>query len=141
MAALGDQAEKTIELQKIWKALSEPPYGYSEYNFTMLLAAWLSYHRKEVSLKGNATIAPAGRRAADLVTVEVKSLKDWAETNILEKPDEFVKRWIITGNAKLIRRRRVLPPSQPQSSITIVRTIFDRKAIHRIGCQYQPSTG
>ena len=28
MAALGDQAEKTIELQKIWKALSEPPYGY-----------------------------------------------------------------------------------------------------------------
>lgn len=83
----------------------------------MLLAAWLSYHRKEVSLKGNATIAPAGRRAADLVTVEVKSLKDWAETNILEKPDEFVKRWIITGNAKLIRRRRVLPPSQPQSSI------------------------
>ena len=25
--------------------------------------------------------------------------------------------------------------------MTIVRTIFDRKAIHRIGCQYQPSTG
>ena len=28
-----------------------------------------------------------------------------------------------------------------QLAIAIVRTIFDRKAIHRIGCQYQPSTG
>jgi hypothetical protein len=26
-------------------------------------------------------------------------------------------------------------------SKAIVRTIFDRKAIHRIGCQYQPRTG
>ncbi|MCY7273803.1 MAG: hypothetical protein LH702_08650, partial [Phormidesmis sp. CAN_BIN44] len=38
-------------------------------------------------------------------------------TNILEKPDEFVKKWIITGNAKLIRRRKVSPPPPPQSSI------------------------
>jgi hypothetical protein len=117
MSALGEQTEKTIDLQKIWKTLSDPPYGYSEYNFTMLLAGWLSYHRKEVSLKGNATIPPAGRRGTASVTVETKSLKDWAETNILEKPDEFVKKWIVTGNAKLIRRRRVSPPSQPQSSI------------------------
>lgn len=117
MSDLGEQAEKTIDLQKIWKALSEAPYGYSEYNFTILLSGWLSYHRKEVSLKGNATIPPAGKRGTASVTVETKSLKDWAETNILEKPDEFVKKWIVTGNAKLIRRKRVSPPPQPQSSI------------------------
>lgn len=117
MADLGEQSERTIDLKKIWEVLSEPPYGYSEYNFTMLLTVWLSYHRKEVSLKGNSTIPSAGKKGAATVTVETKSLKDWAETNILEKPDEFVKKWIVTGNAKLIRRKRVLPPPQPQSSI------------------------
>lgn len=117
MADLGEQPERIIDLKKIWEVLSEPPYGYSEYNFTMLLAGWLSYHRKEVSLKGNSTIPPAGKRGAATVTVETKPLKDWAETNILEKPDEFVKKWIATGNAKLIRRKRVLPPPQPQSPI------------------------
>ncbi|PSB31008.1 hypothetical protein C7B82_07770 [Stenomitos frigidus ULC18] len=117
MADLGEQSEKIIDLQKIWKALSAPPYGYSEYNFTMLLAGWLSYHRKEVSLKGNATILAAGRRGSASVTVETKSLKDWSQTNILEKPDEFVKKWIVTGNAKLIRRKKVLPPTQPQSPL------------------------
>ena len=117
MADLGEQSEKIIDLQKIWKALSEEPYGYSEYNFTMLLAGWLSYYRKEVSLKGNATIPAAGRRGSASVTVETKSLKDWSQTNILEKPDEFVKKWIVTGNAKLIRRKKVSPPPPPQSSI------------------------
>ncbi len=117
MADLGEQSEKTIELQKIWKALSEPPYGYSEYTFTMLLVGWLSCHRKEVSLKGNAIIPPAGKRGAASLPVETKSLKDWSETNILEKPDEFVKKWIVIGNAKLIRRKKVSPPPLPQSSI------------------------
>ncbi len=117
MTDLGDQSEKTVELQKIWKTLSAPPYGYSEYNFTMLLAGWLSYHRKEVSLKGNATIPAAGRRGSASVTVETKLLKDWAATNILEKPDDFVHKWIVTGNAKLIRRKKVSPPPHPQASI------------------------
>ena len=117
MADLGEQPEKIVDLRKIWEALSGPPYGYSEYNFTMLLAGWLSYHRKEVSLKGNATIPVAGRRGTTSVTVETKSLKDWAATNILEKPDDFVKKWIVTGNAKLIRRKKVSPPTQPQSPI------------------------
>ena len=121
MADLGEQPEKIIDLQKVWKALSQPPYGYSEYNFTMLLAGWLSYHRKEVSLRGDETIPSAGRRGATSVSTVTKSLKDWSETNILEKPDEFVKKWIITGNAKLVRRKRVLPPSQPQSSINYSR--------------------
>ncbi len=117
MADLGEQTEKTIDLQKIWKALSQPPYGYSEYAFTMLLAGWLSYHRKEVSLKGNATIPVAGKKGAATVLIETKSLKDWAGTNILEKPDEFVKKWIVTGNAKLIRHKKVSPPPPPPSSI------------------------
>ncbi|NJR52149.1 MAG: hypothetical protein HC780_23845 [Leptolyngbyaceae cyanobacterium CSU_1_3] len=117
IAELGEQSEKTIELKKVWEALSEPPYGYSEYNFTMLLVGWLSYHRKEVSLKGNAIIPPAGKKGAALLPVETKSLKDWSVTNILEKPDEFVKKWIVIGNAKLIRRKKVSPPPLPQSSI------------------------
>ena len=117
MADLGEQIEKMIDLKKVWEVLSQPPYGYSEYNFTMLLVGWLSHHRKEVSLKGNETIPPTGKKGTTLVSTVTKSLKDWSETNILEKPDEFVRKWIVTGNAKLIRRRRVLPPSQPQSSI------------------------
>jgi hypothetical protein len=117
MADLGEQSEKIIDLQKVWKALSDPPYGYSEYNFTMLLVGWLSYHRKEVSLKGNATILSAGRRNAASTSVEIKSLREWAETNILEKADDFVKKWIVTGNAKLIRRKKVVTPSLPQSPI------------------------
>ena len=118
MADLGEQSEKIIDLQKVWKALSDPPYGYSEYNFTMLLVGWLSYHRKEVALKGNATILSAGRRNATSTSVEIKSLREWAgTTNILEKPDDFVKKWIITGNAKLIRRKKVVSPSLPQSPI------------------------
>lgn len=115
MTALGDQPEKVVEIQKIWKALSEPPYGYSEYNFTMLLAGWLSYHRQEVSLKGNAILPTAGKKAGSSIPVETKSLKDWAAANILEKPDEFVKKWIVTGNAKLIRRKKVQPPAPPES--------------------------
>jgi hypothetical protein len=118
MADLGEQIEKMIDLKKVWEVLSQPPYGYSEYNFTMLLVGWLSHHRKEVSLKGNETIPPTGKKGTTLVSTVTKSLKDWSETNILEKPDEFVRKWIVTGNAKLIRRRRVLPPSQPQSSIS-----------------------
>jgi hypothetical protein len=117
MTDLGEQPEKVVELKKIWKVLSEAPYGYNEYTFTMLLAGWLSFHRKEVVLKGNATIPVAGKKSTALVSVEIKALKDWAETNILEKPDEFVKKWIVTGNAKLIRRKKVLPPVQPQSPI------------------------
>lgn len=109
--------EKIVDLQQIWKTLSAPPYGYNEYTFTMLLAGWLSYHRKEVSLKGNATIPPSSKKGAISVTVETKSLKDWAATNILEKPDDFVKKWIVTGKAKLIRRKKISPPPPPQSSI------------------------
>jgi predicted transcriptional regulator with HTH domain len=120
MADLGEQSEKIIDLQKVWKALSDPPYGYSEYNFTMLLVGWLSYHRKEVSLKGNATILSAGKKSAASTSVEIKSLREWAETNILEKADDFVKKWIVTGNAKLIRRKKVIAPSLPQSPIDYI---------------------
>jgi hypothetical protein len=125
MTDLGEQPEKVVELQKIWKALSDAPYGYNEYTFTILLAGWLSYHRKEVALKGNATLSAAGKKGSDQIKVEIKSLKEWAEVesesdpkNIFKNPDEFVKKWIVIGNAKLIRRKRVLPPEQPQSSIS-----------------------
>jgi hypothetical protein len=111
-ADLGEQPEKTVDLQKIWATLSAPPYGYSEYNFTMLLTGWLAYHRKEVRLKGRATLQAKGD-----VTVETKSLKEWAATDILANPQEFVKKWILATNAKLIRRKRISSPSLPQTSI------------------------
>ena len=117
MADLGEQSEKIIDLQKVWKALSDPPYGYSEYNFTMLLVGWLSYHRKEVALKGNATILSASKKSATSTSIEIKSLREWAGTNILENPVDFVRKWIVTGNAKLIRRKKVVTPSLPQSPI------------------------
>jgi hypothetical protein len=117
MADLGEESEKIIDLQKVWKTLSDPPYGYSEYNFTMLLVGWLSYHRKEVTLKGNATILSANKKSAASTSTEIKSLREWAGTNILEKPDDFVKKWIVERNAKLIRRKKVGSPSLPQSPI------------------------
>jgi hypothetical protein len=117
IADLGEQSEKIIDLQKVWKALSDPPYGYSEYNFTMLLVGWLSYHRKEVALKGNATILSVSKKSAASTSIEIKSLREWAGTNILENPVDFVKKWIVTGNAKLIRRKKVVSPSLPQSPI------------------------
>ena len=114
MTELGQQSEKMVEIQKIWKGLSAPPYGYSEYTFTILLAGWLAHHRKEVSLRGNLN---SSDRRVTLMFLQTKSLKDWASTDILDKPSVFVNDWIVQGNAKLIRRQKVEPPSPPQSPV------------------------
>lgn len=114
MTNLGGLSEKTVDLQKIWKALSGPPYGYSDYTFTVLLAGWLAYYRKEVSLSGAVSVYA---KKGALVTSKPQSLKDWANTDILQKPSIFVNDWIVKGKAKLIRRKKLEPPVLTPSPI------------------------
>ncbi|MDF5724385.1 MAG: hypothetical protein PUP91_28780, partial [Rhizonema sp. PD37] len=108
---LEGKPQKSIHLEKIWKVLNEPPYGYSEYNFTILLAGWLAYHRKEVSLKGKVPLS--SKKVG--VFEKIQSLKDWGITEILQSPTSFVHEWIIKGKAQLIRRQKVEIPTLPAS--------------------------
>jgi len=55
--------------------------------------------------------------------------------------EEFVAPEIHQKIQELTRQLEFLTSVNPHLALTIVRTFFDRKAIHRIGCQYQPSTG
>ena len=48
---------------------------------------------------------------------------------------------IYTGDASFDFIQKISGFDLKSFLLAIVRTIFDRKAIHRIGCQYQPSTG
>jgi hypothetical protein len=114
MTNLGGLAEKTVELQKIWKALSEPPYGYSDYTFTVLLAGWLADHRKEVSLWGAVSVSA---KKGALVTSKSQSLKELANSDIFQKPSIFINDWIVKRKAKLIRRKKLEPPVLPPSPI------------------------
>lgn len=112
ITAINGLPEKIIDLEQIWKILSNHPYGYSEYNFTILLAGWLSYYNKEVSLRGPIKIST---KKGELVSIQQKSLKDWAnaDTDVLQKPAAFVSDWIIKGKAKLIRRQKAEMPALP----------------------------
>jgi hypothetical protein len=103
--------EKVVNLEKIWKVLSASPYGYSEYNFTILLAGWLVYYRKEVYLQGSERI-PKGSKS---VFIQTQPLQNWAnpDTDVLQKPAAFVNDWIIKGKAKLIRRQKAEMPTLP----------------------------
>lgn len=108
MTELGEQKERVVRLEEIWKVLAAPPYGYSEYGFCVLLAGWLGYHSKEVVLRGKLP----GKAAAPVT----KSLKEWAATEgFLEKARYFVSDWVIKGGASLIRRQQSVPkfPSPP----------------------------
>ena len=106
--------DKSVNLETIWKILSAPPYGYSEYNFTILLAAWLAYHRKEVYLYGAIKLSA---KRGELVVKDSQSLKDWANSDILQKPISFVSDWIVKGKSKLIRYQKPEMPALPRSPI------------------------
>ncbi len=41
MTALDEHSERFVEIARIWETLSQPPYGYNEYTFTILFAGWL----------------------------------------------------------------------------------------------------
>jgi hypothetical protein len=113
MTALADNKdEQAVELTEVYKTLSSPPYGYNPYTFTMLLSGWMAYHRSEVFLKGASGIA-SGQQS-----VPIKPLKDWAETNIFNKPKDFINKWILAGGKSplLIRRKASVEPTIPEVS-------------------------
>lgn len=110
---LEGKQQRSIELSEIWQKLSAPPYGYNEFTFTVLLAAWLAYHSSEVSLKGGFGIP---QKKSETVNVENKSIKEWATTNILDNPKKFINDWILSrSQPKLIRRRPSSCPEIPSS--------------------------
>ena len=105
-------AQKIVDLETIWQVLSAPPFGYSEYNFTMLLAGWLAIHRKEVVLRGRIKLTT---KKGEFVPSQDKSLQNWGSTNILENPIAFVDDWIVKQKSKLIRRQQTQMPILPTS--------------------------
>ncbi|MDH6084819.1 synaptonemal complex protein 1 [Umezakia ovalisporum] len=105
---------KIVELDKIWQELSAPPFGYGEYNFTMLLAGWLARHRQEVSLKGSVKLIAKKR---ELVPVQEQSLQSWSNTDILQNPTTFVQEWVVKQKSKLIRRQPTQKPILPATSM------------------------
>lgn len=107
---LGNQFERSVELKALWEELSDAPYGYNEFTFTALLAAWLAYHRSEVYIRGPFGIASRGLQSPQIKTASIKS---WAtETNILDKPKDFVS-WLVKNKAILIRHKPVQMPNVP----------------------------
>lgn len=113
---LKGELEKSFSLSNIWRILSEPPYGYSEYNFTILFSVWLAYHRKDVSLKGPIAVK---RSSTQQVSVKQEPLKYWANTDLFENSITFVSKWIEQDKAILIRKEGLslpVPPSSPMDS-------------------------
>ncbi|MEA5499189.1 hypothetical protein VB834_16840 [Limnoraphis robusta Tam1] len=114
LTELKDKNEKIIELEKVWKALSEPPFGCNDYVFTVLIVSWMAYHRKEIVLKGASTVLVKKGSPVSILTLP---LQDWANTDIFKKPKDFVEKWIVTHRAKLIRRERLTVPELLDSLI------------------------
>ncbi|MTJ07069.1 hypothetical protein [Anabaena sp. UHCC 0204] len=108
LTALGDKAKKYVLISKIWQELSAPPFGYNEYTFTMLFSAWIVYHRSEVILKGTFGLI----KKKNPSYIEEKAIKDWVETNVFDKPKDFVNKWILGSNTnpQLIRLRAIACP-------------------------------
>ena len=102
--------EKTIDLEKIWAELSAPPFGYNEYNFTILLAGWLAVHRQQVCLKGRVKLISKKR---ELVALQKQSLPNWGKTDILQHPTSFVQEWVLKQKSQLIRRQPAPMPILP----------------------------
>jgi hypothetical protein len=102
-ALVGDKLEKKVEIEKIWEALSKPPYGYNEFTFTILFTAWLAYHKSEVVIEGTSGIG----KKSESFPRRIESIKKWASTNIFEKPKDFVNVWIKNTRPALIRRQPV----------------------------------
>jgi hypothetical protein len=113
LTALNNKQRTSIYIDRIWQELSQPPFGYNEYTFTMLFTAWICDHRSEITLKGNFGIPKTKK---EQVTNEEKPIKDWVTTNVFDKPKEFVNEWILTSGKKpqLIRSQPVICPEIPE---------------------------
>lgn len=112
LTALGDEKNRSINIDKIWQELSKPPFGYNEYTFTMLFTAWIVYYRSEVMLHGSFGIP---KNSKEQVLIQEKPLKDWATTNVFDKPKDFVNKWILAPGKtpRLIRSQTVACPEIP----------------------------
>jgi hypothetical protein len=112
LTALEDKKNTSININKIWQELSNSPFGYNEYTFTMLLTAWIVYHRSEVMLEGSFGIP---KNSKEQVLIQKKPLKDWATTNVFDKPKDFVNKWILAPGKtpQLIRSQTVACPEIP----------------------------
>ncbi|HEY9795300.1 MAG TPA: hypothetical protein V6D30_06615 [Leptolyngbyaceae cyanobacterium] len=112
MTALGDRSEKTVEIADIWNVLSQPPYGYNEYTFTILFAGWLAYNSSELLLRGSFGIP---QKKSEQVARRSEPIKNWAATNVFDKPKEFVRVWIEKQQPFVIRRQLSPCPEVPDS--------------------------
>lgn len=111
LTALDNKQRKLSPINKIWEELSKPPFGYNEYTFTMLFSAWIAYHRSEVILKGSFGL-PKKRNAP---SIEEKPIKHWVQTNVFDKPKDFVNKWILGTNSspQIIRFKPITCPEIP----------------------------
>ena len=107
LTSLGEQSDKITQLYQIWEILSSPPYGYNAYTFTILLTAWLAYHRNEVLLEGSFGIP---QKKSEQVRSKIEPIKSWVSTNILDKPKEFISEWIIKHRPRIVRRKPSATP-------------------------------
>ncbi|MBF2068020.1 MAG: hypothetical protein IGS39_26935 [Calothrix sp. C42_A2020_038] len=112
LMALGQDPEKIVKVSAIWETLSNPPFGYNQYTFTILLAGWLAYHRSELSINGGFGIP---QKRSDQVTIRKEAVKSWASTNVFEKPKDFVNVWVKNGQNSIIRRKPTPYPQIPNS--------------------------
>lgn len=112
LTALEDKKRKSVNIDKIWQELSKPPFGYNEYTFTMLFTAWIVYYRSEVMLHGSFGWT---KNSKEQVSIQEKPLKDWATTNVFDKPKDFVNKWILAHGKtpRLIRSQTVACPEVP----------------------------
>ena len=112
LTALGDKKRIYININKIWQELSNSPFGYNEYTFTMLFTAWIVYYRSEVMLHGSFGIP---KNTKEQVLIQEKLLKDWATTNVFETAQNFVNKWILAPGKtpRLIRSQTVACPEIP----------------------------
>ncbi len=120
MTDIGDRTQTSLEISKIWAVLSDAPFGHNELTFTILFTAWAAYHRAEIEFSGGFGI-PRTRR--DQVSVKTAPLHEWAQTNILEKPKEFVQDWVIQGGNKIIRHQPIeinIPDSVPYDQAQVL---------------------
>jgi hypothetical protein len=112
LTALEDKKRKSINIDKIWQELSNSPFGYNQYTFTMLFTAWIVYYRSEVMLHGSFGIP---KNSKEQVLIQEKLLKDWATTNVFDNPKDFVNKWILAHGKtpRLIRSQTVACPEIP----------------------------
>lgn len=109
---LGSGKERIIPLRTLWETLSGPPYGYDEFTFMTLFVAWVTYHQNEILFSGKSQIS---RKSSDRPEMwSYRAPKDWVNTNIFDKPKDFISNWLTSPDSRLIRREPSARPNIPK---------------------------